>query len=85
VIHSLFDEVGNVWEWVQDWWTREHSRDHSVDPKGPPFGKEKVKKGGSFLCHRSFCYRYRNVARYATTIDSATQNSGFRCARDNDS
>lgn len=39
-----------------------------------------MKKGGSFLCHRSFCFRYRSIARYPTTPDSATLNSGFRCA-----
>ena len=40
-----------------------------------------MKKGGSFLCHRSFCYRYRHIARYPSTPDSATLNSGFRCAK----
>jgi len=38
--------------------------------------------GGSFLCHRSYCYRYRIAARFPTTPDSATYNIGFRCARD---
>jgi Sulfatase-modifying factor enzyme 1 len=53
----------------------------SFNPKGPVRGREKVKKGGSFLCHKSFCYRYRPVARYPSTPDSATLNSGFRCAK----
>jgi formylglycine-generating enzyme required for sulfatase activity len=44
-------------------------------------GRDRVKKGGSFLCHRSYCYRYRTVARFPTTPDSATQNIGFRCGR----
>lgn len=52
------------------------------NPTGPPGGKDKVKKGGSFLCHRSFCYRYRVSARYPSTPDSATFNVGFRCAMD---
>jgi formylglycine-generating enzyme required for sulfatase activity len=47
-------------------------------------GREKVKKGGSFLCHRSFCYRYRVAARFPSTPDSATLNIGFRCAMDLD-
>ena len=33
------------------------------------------------MCHRSFCYRYRHIARYPSTPDSATLNSGFRCAK----
>jgi Sulfatase-modifying factor enzyme 1 len=53
----------------------------SFNPRGPSEGRDRVKKGGSFLCHRSFCYRYRTVARYPTTPDSATLNSGFRCAK----
>lgn len=74
--------IGNAWEWVEDWWTKEPSSEHTVDPKGPSRGRDKVKKGGSFLCIRSYCYRYRTVARYASTPDSATLNTGFRCARD---
>ena len=55
-----------------------------LNPTGPPIGRDKVKKGGSFFCHRSFCYRYRIPARYPTTPDSATYNVGFRCAMDVD-
>ena len=43
--------------------------------------EEKTKKGGSFLCHKSYCYRYRTAARHHATADSATSNNGFRCAR----
>ncbi|UXI14851.1 UTP-glucose-1-phosphate uridylyltransferase [Sarcoptes scabiei] len=42
----------------------------------------KVKKGGSFLCHRSYCYRYRCAARSFNTADSTASNLGFRCAAD---
>ena len=44
--------------------------------------REKVKKGGSFLCHKSYCYRYRTAARTKTTPDSASINTGIRCAKD---
>ena len=37
--------LGNVWEWVDDWWTTEHSTKHRVNPRGPKAGQEKVKKG----------------------------------------
>ncbi len=80
--YGLHNMVGNVWEWVQDWHTTDHtvSAEPLVDPQGPLAGVEKQKKGGSFLCHKSFCYRYRTVARFPSTPDSATYNVGFRCA-----
>ncbi len=42
----------------------------------------KVQKGGSYLCHASYCHRYRLGARTANTPDSSTTNTGFRCVRD---
>lgn len=68
---GLYNIMGNVWEWVEDWWK---------DPNDLQL-REKVKKGGSFLCHKSYCYRYRNAARTKSTPDSATLNGGFRCAK----
>jgi sulfatase modifying factor 1 len=53
-----------------------------INPKGPRQGSDRVKKGGSFLCHHSYCYRYRVIARTASTPDSATHNLGFRCVKD---
>ena len=52
------------------------------NPRGPRTGASRVMRGGSYLCHRSYCYRYRVAARSANTPDSATGNLGFRCARD---
>nr|XP_020742716.1 sulfatase-modifying factor 1 isoform X2 [Odocoileus virginianus texanus] len=51
-------------------------------PKGPPSGKDRVKKGGSYMCHKSYCYRYRCAARSQNTPDSSASNLGFRCAAD---
>jgi sulfatase modifying factor 1 len=81
---GLYNMIGNAWEWVFDWWGIDHSDmlgSININPTGPQQGTEKVKKGGSFLCHKSFCYRYRNAARFKSSIDSATQNVGFRCAK----
>ena len=39
-------------------------------------------RGGSYLCHSSYCWRYRSSARMGSTPDSPTGNAGFRCAAD---
>lgn len=78
---GLCNMVGNVWEWVNDWWTVNHSRENQKDPVGPHAGSDKVKKGGSFLCHKDYCYRYRCAARSQNTPDSSAHNLGFRCAK----
>lgn len=80
--YGLHHMSGNVWEWVSDWWGIHHSKDHQVDPEGPPMGSDKVKKGGSYMCHKSYCYRYRNAARTASSADSGAPHNGFRCAMD---
>lgn len=79
--YGLFNMAGNVWEWVSDWWTIRHSRDLAENPQGPQSGKDKVKKGGSYMCHRDYCYRYRCSARSMNTPDSSASNLGFRCAK----
>lgn len=79
--YGVYNMIGNVWEWVEDWHTIDHDLTDLMNPKGPASGTDKVKKGGSFLCHKSYCYRYRSVARFPSTPDSATLNIGFRCAR----
>lgn len=79
---GLFGVAGNVWEWCADWWSTEHPSRRRSDPRGPSSGTEKVMKGGSYLCHRSYCNRYRVAARTRNTPDSTTGNLGFRCVRD---
>ncbi|CAE7193896.1 APC8 [Symbiodinium sp. CCMP2592] len=41
---------------------------------------EKIKKGGSFMCHKSYCYRYRICARSHLTADGSAHHTGVRCA-----
>lgn len=79
--YGLYNMVGNVWEWVSDWWTIQHSASSSKDPQGPLEGSDKVKKGGSYMCHKDYCYRYRCAARSRNTPDSSASNIGFRCAK----
>lgn len=63
---GLCNIVGNCWQWCANWFDDEH----------------RAMRGGSFLCHPSYCWRYRCAARSASTPDSTTGHVGFRCAAD---
>lgn len=63
--------IGNVWEWTSNSWS----------VAGRVNENEKVKKGGSFMCHKDYCFRHRCAARSQNTADSTASNLGFRCAR----
>lgn len=77
--YGLYSTTGNAWEWCSDWFGTSFNPELTKDPVGPEFGNARVMKGGSFLCHASYCNRYRVAARTSNTPDSAASNVGFRC------
>ena len=79
--YGLYEVSGNAWEWCADYWGITWPQDRAIDPRGPSHGDNRVMRGGSFLCHSSYCNRYRVGARSKNTPDSSTSNTGFRCAR----
>jgi formylglycine-generating enzyme required for sulfatase activity len=83
--HGLYNVSGNVWEWCSDWFSADYHTTDAYDhdnPTGPDEGDQRVMRGGSYLCHESWCNRYRVAARSKNTPDSSTGNIGFRCAID---
>lgn len=61
---GLYNTSGNVWEWTADWFDESQ--------------RSRAMRGGSYLCHDSYCNRYRVAARTSNTPDSASGNLGFR-------
>lgn len=81
---GMFNMTGNVWEWVHDYYGPRPAPGKlpQRDPAGPMTGYARVQRGGSFLCHVSYCDRYHVHSRTRNDPDSSTSNIGFRVAAD---
>lgn len=75
--YGLYNMVGNVWEWTADPF-RVRSLKRQVRQRMAQTRGYRVSKGGSFLCHKSYCFRYRIAARSGNAPDSTTTHTGFR-------
>lgn len=79
--HGLLDMIGNVWEWTSTvFQDRRNVKPCCTPSVAPAEASHLVVKGGSHLCHPSYCRRYRPAARQPQTPDSASTHIGFRCA-----
>lgn len=87
--YGLYDVAGNVWEWCSDWYDAdfylkcvENSIFKNPENKLASEWKEKVVRGGSFLCNDSYCSGFRMSARMQSNLETSLEHIGFRCVKE---
>jgi formylglycine-generating enzyme required for sulfatase activity len=73
-----YDVVGNVWEWVSDWYAP-YTADAKENPTGPATGERRVIRGGAW--NGSYATWLRPSFRYAQDPAALSYGVGFRCAK----
>jgi formylglycine-generating enzyme required for sulfatase activity len=78
--YGVQDVVGNVWEWVADYYAPySPGAEMQTDPKGPPAGDERVIRGGAW--NGSLPSWVRPTFRFQDVPSKRSYGVGFRCAK----
>jgi len=80
--YGIYQMIGNIWEWCANPSKIPLSELATGQSKTGPIKDEFAIRGGSFLCHQSYCKRYRVFSRNGSYRENTTSNMGFRCAKD---
>jgi formylglycine-generating enzyme len=91
--YGVYDMMGSVWEWVNDWYEPYYKIRSKNNPQGPKTGESKVVRGGSFdssagalrITNRIWLHPenkvFPKVTTYGQVMNEIFNYIGFRCAK----